>query len=79
MKVLIIGFGNMGRTYAKGFLSSRFISPQNLYILDKVSQHSEAASINVPDDQIHYEPGNYISKADIIILAVKPQDFPELA
>jgi len=79
MEVLIIGFGNMGRTYARGFLSSRFISPQHLYILDKVSQHSEAKSINVPEDQIHYEPGDFITLADIIILAVKPQDFPALA
>ena len=79
MKVLIIGFGNMGRTYAKGFLSSRFISAEDLYILDKVSKHSEATSINIPSDQIHYEPGDYITQADIIILAVKPQDFPSLA
>lgn len=79
MKVLIIGFGNMGRTYAHGFLSSRFIAPHDLYILDKVSQHSEAASISVPEDHIHYEPGDYITEADIIILAVKPQDFPTLS
>ena len=79
MKVLIIGFGNMGRTYARGFLSSRFVSPQDLYILDKVSQQAEAAVINIPEDHIHYEPGDYITDADIIILAVKPQDFPPLA
>jgi pyrroline-5-carboxylate reductase len=79
MKVLIIGFGNMGRTYARGFLSSRFINPDDLYILDKVSQHAEATSINVPEDHIHYEPGDYITGADIIMLAVKPQDFPPLA
>ena len=79
MKVLIIGFGNMGRTYARGFLSSRYISPGDLYIMDKVSQHTEAASINVPEDHIHYSPGDYISAADIIILAVKPQDFPTVA
>ena len=79
MKVLIIGFGNMGRTYARGFLSSRFVSPQDLYILDKVSQQAEAAVINIPEDHIHYEPGDYITDADIIILAVNPQDFPPLA
>ncbi len=79
MKVLIIGFGNMGRTYAKGFLSSRFISPDDLYILDKVTQHAEATSINIPEDHIHYEPDDYITSADIIMLAVKPQDFPALA
>ncbi|MBS1623624.1 MAG: pyrroline-5-carboxylate reductase [Bacteroidetes bacterium] len=79
MKVLIIGFGNMGRTYARGFLASRFILPHDLYILDKVSQHTEARSIQVPEDQIHYTPGDFLTQADIIILAVKPQDFPALA
>ncbi len=79
MKILIIGFGNMGRTYARGFLASRFINPNDLYILDKISQHTEARSINVPEDQIHYTPGDFVSLADIIILAVKPQDFPALA
>jgi len=33
----------------------------------------------VPEDHIHYQPGDYITEADIIILAVKPQDFPSLA
>lgn len=79
MKILIIGFGNMGRTYARGFLASRFINPHDLYILDKVSQHTEARSIQVPEDQIHYAPSDFVSLADIIILAVKPQDFPALA
>ncbi|MBS1685403.1 MAG: pyrroline-5-carboxylate reductase [Bacteroidetes bacterium] len=79
MKVLIIGFGNMGRTYARGFLASRFILPHDLYILDKVSQHTEARSIQVPEDQIHYTPGDFVTQADIIIMAVKPQDFPALA
>jgi pyrroline-5-carboxylate reductase len=79
MKVLIISFGNMGRTYARGFISSRFISPQNLYILDKESQQTENSGISVPEDHIHYQPGDYITGADIIILAVKPQDFLSLA
>jgi pyrroline-5-carboxylate reductase len=79
MKVLIVGFGNMGSTYARSFLASRYISPQNLYILDKVSQQSAAAGIQVPAAQVHYSPDTYVSEADIIILAVKPQDFTELA
>jgi len=33
MKVLIIGYGNMGKTYAKSFISSRFIKPQDFNAL----------------------------------------------
>ena len=33
MKVLIIGYGNMGKTYANSFISSRFIKPEDIYLL----------------------------------------------
>ncbi|MES2621900.1 MAG: pyrroline-5-carboxylate reductase dimerization domain-containing protein [Bacteroidota bacterium] len=35
MKVLIIGSGNMGKTYARSFLTSRFIAAKDLFVLDK--------------------------------------------
>ena len=37
MKVLIIGAGNMGKTYARSFLASRFIDPNDLYILERAT------------------------------------------
>jgi pyrroline-5-carboxylate reductase len=78
MKVLIIGSGNMGKTYARSFLASRFIQARDLYILDK-SREQAASVTEIPDANIYLEAGTFIGLCDIIILAVKPQDFPGLA
>lgn len=78
MKVLIIGSGNMGKTYARSFLASRFIAAENLYILDKNS--SQAMSIpEITATNVFTVAGQFVKEADIIILAVKPQDFQELS
>ena len=78
MKVLIIGSGNMGKTYAKSFLASRFIITHDLYILDK-SREQVSSVKEVSTSNIFLQAGDYIGLADIIILAVKPQDFCALA
>ena len=78
MKVLIIGSGNMGKTYAKSFLASRFINAYDLYILDK-SREQVSALPEIATTNIFMQAGDYIGLADIIILAVKPQDFASLA
>lgn len=77
MKVLIIGAGNMGNTYARSFLASRFIEANDLYILERSSGNTSTIK-DVPVGNIHHQSGEFISQADIIILAVKPQDFPAL-
>lgn len=73
MKILILGGGNMGLTYAQCFLRSRIVTPDQLMILcrsyDKALHLSE-----------HYEgrffsdPRLCVPEADLLILAVKPQD-----
>lgn len=78
MKVLIIGSGNMGKTYARSFLSSRFIEAKDLFILCKTKLQSDLP-IEIPDANIMDVAKELISKVDIIILAVKPQDFSNLA
>src|SRR5687768_951396 len=78
MKVLIIGSGNMGKTYARSFLTSRFIAAQDLFVLDKNKENTSSLH-EIPKGNIHETPGDFIRLADIIILAVKPQDFPALA
>lgn len=77
MKVLIVGAGNMGKTYARSFLASRFIEANDLYILER-----SAGSVSIkeiPQGNIHPQAGEFISQADIIILSVKPQDFAAAA
>lgn len=77
MKVLIAGAGNMGNTYAKSFLASRFIDAGDLYLLER-SAGNVAVPKEIPHGNIHHQAGEFISQTDIIILAVKPQDFPAL-
>ncbi len=78
MKILIIGYGNMGKTYAKSFLSSRLIEANDLLILTRNKPVLDLI-VEIPIHNIQEQAGEFISKADIIILAVKPQDFSKLA
>lgn len=73
MKVLIVGYGNMGKTYANSFISSRFIKPENIFVLVR----NDFASIEtiIPKSNFFTTPSERISGFDIVILAVKPQDF----
>ncbi len=73
MKVLIVGYGNMGKTYANSFISSRFIKPEDIFVLVR----NDFASIEtiIPKSNFFTNPSERISGFDIVILAVKPQDF----
>jgi len=76
-KILIIGGGNMGKTYAESFTSNRTVSKDQLYILehmaDKIPFFGEKGFHHV-----FVEAGDFIGEMDLIILAVKPQDAPIL-
>ncbi len=74
MKVLIVGYGNMGKTYARSFLASRFIEAKDMFVLTRNKQNTSALN-EIPGDNIHDKAGPFIGKADIVILSVKPQDF----
>ncbi len=77
MKILICGYGNMGKTFANSFVSSRFIATENMFALVR----------NVPKNDLLIPEKNFItdynsldaSDFDIVVLAVKPQDFSTLS
>jgi pyrroline-5-carboxylate reductase len=78
MKVLIIGYGNMGKTYANSFISSRFIKPKDIYALVRNEMFSPSDSL-IPKENFTAIPTDAIGEFDIVILTVKPQDFNLLA
>lgn len=78
MKVLIAGYGNMGKTYAKSFISSRFIKPEDIFVLVRNPDFSAVGS-TIPKANFLNVPTEKLSDFDIVILAVKPQDFGVLA
>src|SRR4051812_10699420 len=78
MKTLIIGCGNMGQTYARSFLASRFIRPADLFLMSR-SGVDITQFVGLPSTNLKLSAGDFISTADIIIIAVKPEDYQKLS
>ncbi|WP_374402173.1 pyrroline-5-carboxylate reductase [Flavobacterium sp.] len=78
MKIAIIGFGNMGQTYANSFMSSGFVGASDILVLNKMTV-DEKYSFGIDAVNFFTEPNPKIFESDILILAVKPQDFKQLA
>jgi len=77
MKILIIGGGNMGLTYAQGILRSHITRKEDLLILEK---SPEKAAVLAKKDigTVCDDPQECLRQADLVVLAVKPQDSPAL-
>lgn len=75
MKIGIIGTGKMGQAMLKGIL--KFENPKNVFI----NNIEEEVSLNLEKelDVNAVSKKELIKKSDIIIIAVKPKDFLELA
>ncbi len=73
MKILIIGGGNMGLTYARAFVRSHVTSRLDLRLLAR--SDARAATLLAHElGTVHTDPAQCVPGADIVILAVKPQD-----
>ncbi|MEM8582787.1 MAG: pyrroline-5-carboxylate reductase [Bacteroidota bacterium] len=77
MKILIVGGGNMGLTYARSLIRAHITDHDQLMILERLPEKAEALrSLNL--GRVYLDASGCINEADLIILAVKPQDSPEL-
>ncbi len=77
MKILIIGGGNMGKTYARSLLRAHLVQPDDLMVLERSPEQAEilrAEKVGI----VFSDPTKCLSVADLIILAVKPQDSAKL-
>ena len=73
MQILIIGGGNMGMTYAQSFLRAHITQPADMMILEKNQKKAvELAKQGI--GTVYGRAEECLHLADIIILAVKPQD-----
>ncbi|MFV9551486.1 pyrroline-5-carboxylate reductase [Algibacter sp. PT7-4] len=71
MKVLVIGAGNMGLTYAEGMSKSKLLKKRNIMVLDKSEEKMEALN-KISHFDAFDELDECVPKADIIFIAVKP-------
>jgi pyrroline-5-carboxylate reductase len=78
MKITIIGCGSMGLVYARSFLKYDIVSRQDLLMVEK-SEPRKCELETLGIGRVVIPTDRAISESDIIILAVKPQDFKALA
>lgn len=75
--IAIIGAGNMGEALVRGLLVSKAIEPHQLIAADvrahRLEQFSAQFGISVVDDN-----AAAVERADIVLLAVKPQQMAEV-
>lgn len=73
MKILVIGGGNMGKTYCRSLLRAHLVQPEDLMVLERnADRAAELSAAGV--GTVHTDPAACLGVADLIILAVKPQD-----
>lgn len=77
MKVLVIGAGNMGLTYAEGMADSPLLNRRKLMIYD-ISDEKISSLEKVDKFDVYRNLGDCLPKADIVFLAVKPYHSDEL-
>lgn len=73
MKILLIGAGNMGQTYADSFIAQKVVKKENLFILEHLPEKVEQLQ-KKGYQQIWLTPTAEIKEMNLIVLAVKPQD-----
>src|SRR5574343_28077 len=78
MKITIIGYGNMGQTYANSFISSGFVSNADIYVLNR-SEIEKKKAFGIKKENLFTKSSPILFEADILIIAVKPQDFKSLS
>ncbi|MFD2517464.1 pyrroline-5-carboxylate reductase [Salinimicrobium flavum] len=77
MKVLVIGAGNMGLTYAEGMASSPILNRRKLMVYD-VSPDKIISLKEMEIFDVHEKLEDALPTADVIFLAVKPFHSDEL-
>ncbi len=77
MKILLLGSGNMGMTYAQGFLRSRIVTSDNLMVLCRTYEKANLLSQH-HEGRFFSDPRLCVPDADLLIFAVKPQDSTRL-
>lgn len=78
MNIMILGAGNMGLTYAESIIHASLIPHESLYFVDR-NLYKAPSLATLSANPLETEPSAMVSKMDLIVISVKPQDFAYLA
>lgn len=79
MKVAVFGAGKMGMSFSKSFLKYELVKPGDLHLITRNKKKIAKVSEEFPGAVVSAFEESSIADADLIIIAVKPQDFEDLA
>ncbi|MBN9312145.1 MAG: pyrroline-5-carboxylate reductase [Chryseobacterium sp. 39-10] len=79
MKVAVLGAGKMGMSFSQSFLKYELVKPGNLQLITRNRSKVEEVSAMFPGALVSAFDESEIEQADLVIIAVKPQDFANLA
>jgi len=79
MKITILGAGNMGLSFSKSFLKYELIKPQDLHLITRNKDKIAKIAQEFPLSEISTFEEVKELDADLVIIAVKPQDFRHVA
>lgn len=78
-RILLVGFGNMGRALAQGWLARRH-APEAILVVDRSPQARDAAAamgLTVLDGAVRASDLHGASQVDVVLIAVKPGQIDE--
>jgi pyrroline-5-carboxylate reductase len=78
MKIAIIGCGNMGMAFANSFIQYNLVQKEDLLLIEK-NQERGAVLQEQKAGLVVDTISDKISGVDLVILSVKPQDYPSVA
>lgn len=79
MKIAVLGAGKMGISFSKSFLKYELIKPQNLHLITRKKEKIHKISEEFPGAVVSSFDEIQNLEADLVIIAVKPQDFQFVA
>ena len=78
LRIALVGCGNMGLTYARAFRQYGLCDSEHLLLVEKKADRRAAPEWQSVGQMLS-GPGPELHPCQVVVLAVKPQDFPGLA
>lgn len=75
MKITVLGAGNMGLSFAKSFIKYELVKAKNLQLIIRNPDKKNLVLERFPESVVSTFDEVYDMDCDLLILAVKPQDF----
>ncbi|MBW8362628.1 MAG: pyrroline-5-carboxylate reductase [Kaistella sp.] len=79
MKIAVLGAGNMGTSFSKSFLKYELIKAENLHLITRNKDKIRKLNQEFPGSKVSAFDEISELDADLVIIAVKPQDFAFVA